>query len=179
MTSSFRPGAAQMATARPMQTVQYQPSRATHVPSSSTMSPRGGGGGSPQFNTGSATFSTIQSWADNQAFMDIYMVNAFYLGTGQKSEYFMSFWKTATCFGLQFVGILLLMEDQWAAYNESSNGQCTGPNGNVAWIAFLFATYITMFCTEQIRTLNRYGMYGWGENQPAFVNSFWVGVGLW
>ena len=151
-----------MATARPMQTVQYQPSRATHVPSSSSMSPRvvsgGGGGGSPQYNSGAPSFSTIQSWAANNAFLDIYMVNAFYLGTGQKSEYFMSFWKTATCFGLQFVGILILMEDQYSKYKEA-DGSCNGPKGNVAWIAFLFATYITMFCTEQIRTLNRYGMY--------------------
>ena len=151
MTSSFRPGAAEMATARPIQT-----SRAVHVPSSSAYSPR------PQYNTGSATFSTVQAWASQQAFLDIYMVNAFYLGTGQKSEYFMSFWKTATCFGLQFVGILLLMMSQWEEYQDANNG-CDGPKGSVAVIAFFFAVYITMYCTEQIRSLNRYGMYVFEE----------------
>eukprot|EP01084_Bolivina_argentea_P230287 388479_1 len=146
-----------------------------HVPSTST-----------QFNTGSASKSTLIAWAEGNQYLDVYMVNAFYLGTGQRSQYFLSLWKTATCFGLQFIGILLLMEDQLAVYNTYNTDvtACGGigkkdGNDSVRWVAFFFATYITIFCTEQIRTLNRYGMYGWGEGQPEFVNSLWVGVGLW
>merc|ERR1719410_570699 len=76
----------------------------------------------PQYNTGAASPSTIKQWAQQQSYLDIYMVNAFYLGTAQRSQYFMSVWKFATCFGLQFVGILLLWQDQWQAYQEQSAG---------------------------------------------------------
>ena len=149
--NSFRPGMAQMPVARPVpQQSTYAPSTVSHVPSSS----------SPAiYNSGSASSGTIKQWGQQQDFLDMYMVNAFYLGTGQRSQYFMSFWKTATCFGLQFIGILLLMEDQWAAYQESS-GSCSGTiNGNVAIVGYFFATYITIFCTEQIKSLHLYGMY--------------------
>lgn len=170
MTSSFRPGAANVQGAHSTAPSYSQPSGQTYSQSSSR----------PQYNTGAATSSTIKTWAQQQSYLDVYMVNAFYLGTAQRSQYFMSFWKTATCFGLQFIGILLLWQDQWEAYQEQSAGGCAGEiKGNVAIIGFFFATYITIFCTEQIRSLNRYGMYGWGEQQPDFVNSLWVGLGLW
>lgn len=165
-----------MATAQPIQasSTYSSPQRVQHVPSSSQYSSQ------PVYNTGSASPSTLKSWASAQQNLDIYMVNAFYLGTGQRKEYFMSFWKTATCFGLQVVGILILMENQYAVYQEENQGCSADIKGNVAFIGYLFATYITFFCTEQIRTLNRYGMYGWGGNpMPDFVNSMWVGVGLW
>eukprot|EP01084_Bolivina_argentea_P278135 475033_1 len=148
-----------------------------------TSPPRSGGGGSrTQYNTGSASSGTLKAWASQQQYLDIYQVNAFYLGTAQRSQYIMSFWKTATCFGLQFIGILLLMQEQWTAYQATNTtvSACTGGiQGHVAIVGYLFATYITLFCTDQIRTLNRYGMYGWGEKQPEFVNSLWIGVGLW
>eukprot|EP01083_Nonionella_stella_P053422 141320_1 len=188
MTASFRPGMAQMpqrspprlAQAQPMPTVQY--SQPYSQPTSTYSAPRSGGGGgggsAPQYNTGSASSGTLKNWAQLQSYLDIYQVNAFYLGTAQRSQYIMSFWKLATCFGLQFIGILLLMEDQWVAYKATNTGACSGIKGNVALVGYFFATYITIFCTDQIRTLNRYGMYGWGEQQPEFVNSLWVGVGL-
>jgi len=131
----------------------------------------------PQYNCGSASAATLQLWAQRNDFLDIYMVTAFYMGTGQRSQYFMSLWKVVTCAALQFYGIWTLMRDQWTVYQE--NGSCNGSGGSVAFIAFLFATYISLYCSEQIRTLNRYGMYGWGQSQPQFVNSMWVGVGLW
>eukprot|EP00485_Elphidium_margaritaceum_P009863 CAMPEP_0202686022 /NCGR_PEP_ID=MMETSP1385-20130828/1811_1 /ASSEMBLY_ACC=CAM_ASM_000861 /TAXON_ID=933848 /ORGANISM="Elphidium margaritaceum" /LENGTH=304 /DNA_ID=CAMNT_0049340509 /DNA_START=38 /DNA_END=952 /DNA_ORIENTATION=+ len=167
MTSSFRPGAAQMPTNHAPS--HYAPSRAQHVPQTST-----------QFNTGAASLSTLQDWARQNDYLDIYMLNAFYLGTAQRSQYFLSLWKLCTCFGLQFYGILILMQQQWQEY-QNNEGNCSSDiKGNVAFIGYLFATYISLYCSEQIRTLNRYGMYGWGENQPVeFVNPFWVGIGLW
>lgn len=149
MASSFRPGMANVQGGHSTAPSYSQPS--SHYQTSR-----------PQYNTGAASPSTIKQWAQQQDYLDIYMVNAFYLGTAQRSQYFMSFWKLATCFGLQFIGILLLMEDQWAEY-QAAEGSCSGQiQGNVAIIGFFFATYITIFCTEQIRSLNRYGMYGWG-----------------
>jgi len=168
-----------LAPAQPMgQTATYAPSH--HVPSNSYAGGGGGGGSLPQYNTGAPTQSTLQNWANNQDCLDVYMVNAFYFGTAQRSQYPMSIWKTATCFGLQFIGIIILMQDQYAVWQSENPGSCPlAVSGNVAWIGYFFATYISLFCSEQIRTLNRYGMYGWGENQPNFVNPFWVGVGLW
>eukprot|EP00483_Globobulimina_turgida_P006553 UN06563 len=148
--------APKLAQAQPMSSIQYSQPNIKPQPSysqpQSTYQPSrgGGGGGATQYNTGATTFATLKTWASQQAFLDIYQVNAFYTGTAQRSQYFMSIWKTATCFGLQFVGILLLMADQWAAYQDSSTGACTGIRGNVALVGYFFATYITIFCTEQM-----------------------------
>ena len=124
--------------------------------------PSGGGGGDDVvYNTGSASPQTLKAWASNQDCLDVYMVNAFYLGTAQRTQYFMSLWKTATCLGLQFYGAWILMQQQYTIY-QGENGSCSSEiSGNVAFIGFLFATYITLVCTEQIRSLNRYGMYGY------------------
>eukprot|EP01084_Bolivina_argentea_P041710 76982_1 len=162
----------------PQRTVQYsQPQPTVQYSQPQPVYSGGGGGGGGSGAAGSASSGTIKQWAAQQDFLDVYMVNAFYTGTAQRSQYILSFWKTTTCFALQIVGIWLLLDAQWT---ESGAGSCGGgTGGNVALVAFFFATYVTLFCTEQIRSLNNYGMYQWGENQPDFVNPLWVGVGLW
>eukprot|EP01084_Bolivina_argentea_P148430 259496_1 len=123
----------------------------------------------------------IREWAATQENLDIYQINAIYVASGDKRALCMSYWKTAACLGLQTFGIVVLMTIQWEANGFGCDNAewCLGDVGRLSWIAFFFASFVSISCGEQLRTLGDYGMYQWGSAQPACVSKFWVGVGLW
>eukprot|EP01084_Bolivina_argentea_P320622 556324_1 len=125
----------------------------------------------------------VKQWAEAQENLDIYQINAFIIGTGQRKLYAMGLWKMMACIGLQIIGIIFLTVEQWDAggFNEGDS-VCQGYNGDgeaLPWMAFFFVSFVSITCGEQLRTLGQYGMYQWGSEQPDFVSKIWVAMGLW
>lgn len=138
-------------------TSYFKPNTSTQAPSS--YAPR-----TRYIGTAGDKISIVRSWAVNQDVLDVYMVNAFYTGTNQRMQYPLALWKTATCFGLQTVGVVLLMSNTYKDLQDGSqSGQCVARFNSLSWIAFLFTLYISLFCVQSIKSLNQYGMLsdGW------------------
>eukprot|EP01083_Nonionella_stella_P259632 886245_1 len=126
----------------------------------------------------------IKEWAQAQENLDIYQINAFLIGTGQRRYYPIGVWKLMACIGLQIFGIIFLTTETWdsAGFGCGDAAVCQGYNGDtlsVAWMAFFFVSFVSINCAEELRNLGNYGMYGWGPDQPEFVSKILVALGLY
>lgn len=104
----------------------------------------------------------IKQWAEAQENLDIYQVNAFIIGTGQRKLYAIGLWKMMACIGLQIFGIIFLAELTWEdAGFDNADAVCDQYNGdtqNEAWMAFFFVSFVSITCAEDLRNLGHYGM---------------------
>ena len=123
---------------------------------------------------------SLISWCEEESQLDIYQVNAFYIGTGSRQQYCIAFLKLISCFGLQTAGIFLLVSIQWAEVTQqSASPQCVkGPIGRLSVMAYFFSTFVSVIISEKLRGLGDKGMYSWRDNQPIFVSKCWIGLGF-
>ena len=106
----------------------------------------------------------IRQWAKNQENLDIYQVNAYLIGTGQRQYYPIGLWKLTACIGLQIFGVIFLTQLTWtnSGFDCESAEICQGYNGGTfaeAWMAFFFVSFVSITCAEELRNLGNFGMY--------------------
>lgn len=118
----------------------------------------------------------IREWAAAQENLDIYQMNALYVGSGQRKYYCMSFWKTIACFGLQTFGIITLMVLQWEEAGELA--VCEGNYDSLAFMAFFFASFVSITVAEQIRSLGDYGMLRDSISHPSYIYIYDICIGI-
>ena len=95
--------------------------------------------------------------------LDIYQLNAYIFGSGQRKNYAISLWKTMACIGLQVFAILFLAIETWnGAGLNCGDSVCQGYNGDTdatPWMAFFFVSFVSITCAEQLRNLGKQGLY--------------------
>ena len=105
----------------------------------------------------------IELWARTRENLDVYQINAFIIGTGQRKFYPIGLWKLTACIGLQIFAIVFLTAQTWqeGGFDCSDSKVCQGYNGDVfpeAWMAFFFVSFVSITCAEKLRNLGDSGM---------------------